>query len=117
MAAISLRGREDASAFVAAFAGSHRFVFDYLLEQVLNRQTPEVREFLLKTSVLERLSAPLCDAVAETDGAARRLLDTLERANLFLVPLDDERELVSLSSPVFRFAQTDAGADPPRAWR
>jgi LuxR family maltose regulon positive regulatory protein len=66
MAAISLRGREDAAAFVAAFAGSHRFVSDYLLEQVLNRQAPEVREFLLKTSVLERLSAPLCEAVAET---------------------------------------------------
>ena len=90
MAAISLRGRQDAGAFVSAFAGSHRFVFDYLLEQVLNRQTPEVREFLLKTSVLERLSAPLCEAVAETK-AARGLLDTLERDNLFLTPLDDER--------------------------
>jgi LuxR family maltose regulon positive regulatory protein len=91
MAAISLRGREDAAAFVAAFAGSHRFVFDYLLEQVLNRQSPEVREFLLQTSVLERLSAPLCDALVGTRGTARGLLDTLERANLFLMPLDDER--------------------------
>jgi LuxR family maltose regulon positive regulatory protein len=93
MAAISLHGRDAqrAAAFVAAFAGSHRFVFDYLLEQVLNRQAPEVREFLLKTSVLERLSAPLCEAVAETGGTARGMLDTLERANLFLVPLDDER--------------------------
>jgi LuxR family maltose regulon positive regulatory protein len=91
MAAISLRGRDDASAFVAAFAGSHRFVFDFLLEQVLNHQPADVREFLLKTSVLERLSAPLCDAVAETGGTARSLLDALERANLFLVPLDDER--------------------------
>lgn len=92
MAAISLRGREDAAEFVEGFAGSHRFVFDYLLEQVLNRQLPDVREFLLKTSVLERFTAPLCDAVAETGGAARRLLDTLERANLFLMPLDDERD-------------------------
>jgi LuxR family maltose regulon positive regulatory protein len=91
MAAISMRGREDVAAFVAAFTGSHRFVFDYLLEQVLNFQSPEVREFLLKTSVLERLSAPLCDAVAETGGTARGMLDTLERANLFLVPLDEER--------------------------
>jgi LuxR family maltose regulon positive regulatory protein len=90
MAAISLRGRQDVGAFVAAFAGSHRFVFDYLLEQVLNRQTPEVREFLLKTSVLERLSASLCNAVAETT-SARGLLDRLECDNLFLVPLDDER--------------------------
>jgi LuxR family maltose regulon positive regulatory protein len=91
MTAISLRGRDDVSAFVAAFTGSHRFVFDYLLEQVLNRQAPEVKEFLLKTSVLDRLSTPLCDAVIGTDGTARSQLDTLERANLFLVPLDDER--------------------------
>jgi LuxR family maltose regulon positive regulatory protein len=91
MAAISLRGREDAAAFVAAFAGSHRYVFDYLLEQVLNRQVPEVRGFLLQTSVLEKFSAPLCDVVAGTGGTAQSLLDTLERANLFLVPLDEER--------------------------
>jgi LuxR family maltose regulon positive regulatory protein len=91
MAAISLRGRQDVSSFVAAFAGSHRFVFDYLLEQVLSRQTPEVRQFLLKTSVLEQLSAPLCDMVAETGGTARQLLDILEKGNLFLMPLDDER--------------------------
>ena len=91
MAAISLHGREDVSAFVSAFAGSHRFVFDYLLEEVLNRQTPEVRQFLLKTSVLERLSVSLCEQVAETGGTARVLLDTLERENLFLVSLDDER--------------------------
>jgi LuxR family maltose regulon positive regulatory protein len=91
MAAISLRGAADPAAFVAAFAGSHRYVFDYLIEQVLNRQTPAVREFLLKTSVLERFSAPLCDAVAGTNGAAGTLLDAMERANLFLVPLDNER--------------------------
>ncbi len=91
MAAISLRGREDVAAFVAAFAGSHRYIFDYLLEQVLNRQDPAVREFLLQTSVLEGLAAPLCDAVVGTNGAAQAMLDTLERANLFLVPLDDER--------------------------
>jgi LuxR family transcriptional regulator, maltose regulon positive regulatory protein len=90
MAAISLRGAEDTSAFIAAFAGSHRYVFDYLIEQILNRQAPEVRDFLLKTSVLERMSAPLCDAVAGTTGAARGLLNTIERSNLFLVPLDDE---------------------------
>jgi LuxR family maltose regulon positive regulatory protein len=91
MAAISLRGRQDASAFVAAFAGSHRFVFDYLFEEVLNRQSPEVRDFLLKTSILERLSSPLCDAVAETQGSAPALLEQLERHNLFLIPLDEER--------------------------
>jgi LuxR family transcriptional regulator, maltose regulon positive regulatory protein len=91
MAAISLRGSTDASTFVEAFTGSHRFVFDYLVEQVLSRQTVEIQEFLLYTSVLERLSAPLCDAVAGTGGAAQDLLDTLERDNLFLTPLDDER--------------------------
>ncbi len=91
MAAISLRGRDDAAAFVAAFAGSHRFVFDYLLEQVLNRQTADVQAFLLKTAILDRLCAPLCDAVCGGGSASRELLDALERANLFLVPLDDER--------------------------
>ena len=91
MAAISLRGREDAAAFIAAFAGSHRFVFDYLVEEVLDHQSAEVRDFLLKTSILERLSAPLCEAVADTRGTARSLLEMLERTNLFLIPLDDER--------------------------
>ncbi len=91
MAAISLRGREDGPAFVAAFAGSHRFVFDYLFEEVLNRQPPEVREFLLRTSILERLTPSLCDVVAGTRGAAAGLLDLLERNNLFVVPLEDER--------------------------
>ena len=91
MAAISLRECQDVSAFIAAFAGSNRFVYDYLLEQVLNQQTPKVSRFLLKTSVLERLSAPLCEALAETGGEARALLDSVERANLFLTPLDDER--------------------------
>jgi LuxR family transcriptional regulator, maltose regulon positive regulatory protein len=90
MAAISLRGAKDPPAFIAAFAGSHRYVFDYLIEQVLDRQTPEVREFLLRTSILERLSAPLCDAVTGTGGTARGMLSAIERANLFLVPLDDE---------------------------
>jgi LuxR family maltose regulon positive regulatory protein len=90
MAAISLRGAKDPSAFIAAFAGSHRYVFDYLIEQVLDRQTPEVREFLLRTSILERLCAPLCDAVAGTGGTAQGMLSTIERTNLFLVPLDDE---------------------------
>ena len=90
MAAISLRGTKDIDGFIAAFAGSHRYVFDYLIEQVLNRQIPEVRDFLLRTSILERLSAPLCDVVAGTDGTARGMLAAIERANLFLVPLDDE---------------------------
>jgi LuxR family maltose regulon positive regulatory protein len=91
LAAISLRGREDTKGFISAFAGSNRYVFDYLLEQVLNRQPPDQREFLLRTSVLERLCAPLCDAVAQVDQPANSLLNCIERANLFLVPLDEER--------------------------
>jgi LuxR family maltose regulon positive regulatory protein len=90
MAAISLRGAADTSAFIVAFAGSHRYVFDYLIEQVLDRQAAEVREFLLRTSVLERLCGPLCDEVAGTAGSAGHLLNQIEHGNLFLMPLDDE---------------------------
>ncbi len=73
----------------AAFSGSHHYVVDYFLDEVLSRQAPEVQDFLLHTSLLERLSAPLCDAVCVMDGS-QALLDFLEHANLFLVPLDDE---------------------------
>ncbi len=91
LAAISLRGRDDPSGFITAFAGSHRFVFDYLFEQVLDRQPEDVREFLLKTSILEQLSAPLCDEVMDAGGKSQEILNYLEKANLFLIPLDDER--------------------------
>jgi LuxR family transcriptional regulator, maltose regulon positive regulatory protein len=91
LAAISLRDHEDTSTFIAAFTGSHRYVFDYLLEQVLDQQDHEVREFLLKTSLLERFSVPLCDAVVGIPNVGRRMLHFLEQANLFLIPLDDER--------------------------
>jgi len=80
----------DKAAFVEAFSGSHRLVLDYLVEEVLERQPEEVQAFLLGTSLLERMCAPLCDALLErTDSQA--LLEQLERDNLFLVPLDDER--------------------------
>ncbi|MGH8960358.1 MAG: LuxR C-terminal-related transcriptional regulator [Jatrophihabitantaceae bacterium] len=91
LAALSLRGREDVGAFIAGFAGDDRYVVDYLAEEVLARQPADVREFLLRTSVLERLTGPLCDAVTgREDGKAA--LVALERANLFLVPLDDRRQ-------------------------
>ena len=90
LAALSLRGRDDATAFVRAFAGDHRHVADYLVDEVLRRQPDDVREFLLATSVLERLSAPLCEAVTGRERCDRLLRD-LERGNLFLVPLDDRR--------------------------
>jgi LuxR family maltose regulon positive regulatory protein len=91
LAALSLRDRADASAFIAAFTGSNRFVLDYLVEEVLALQPDDVRGFLLQTALLERLTGPLCDALTgRTD--SERMLEHLERANLFVVPLDDRRE-------------------------
>jgi LuxR family maltose regulon positive regulatory protein len=91
LAGLSLRGREDPSAFIAAFHGDNRHVADYLAAEVLARQPEEIRTFLLRTSILRRLSGPLCDEVLETEGSAE-LLERLERSNLFLLPLDDRRE-------------------------
>jgi len=90
LAALSLSHQDDPSAFVAAFAGSHRFVLDYLSEEVLARQPAEMRAFLLSTAVLERLSGPLCDAVTGRDDG-QQMLEAAERANLFVVPLDEHR--------------------------
>jgi ATP/maltotriose-dependent transcriptional regulator MalT len=90
LAALSLQGRADVSGFLTTFTGSHRYVLDYLSEEVLARQPEPVQQFLLHTSVLERLSGPLCDAVTEQEGS-QAMLEALERANLFVVPLDDER--------------------------
>jgi LuxR family maltose regulon positive regulatory protein len=90
LAAISMRDREDASAFVESFSGSNRHVLDFLAEEVLERQPEGVREFLLSTSVLERMSVPLCDALTGRDDG-QEMLERLERENLFVIPLDDER--------------------------
>ena len=90
LAGLSLRGRRDPSAFIAAFQGDTRHIADYLGEEVLARQPDAIRTFLLQTSILERLSGPLCDAVVEAEGSAE-LLVQLERSNLFLVPLDQRR--------------------------
>src|SRR5262245_10141946 len=90
LAGLSLRGRADAAGFVAAFSGSHRFVLDYLTDEVLAVQPEQVRGFLLETSVLERLSGELCDAVTGRTGS-QALLERVERAGLFLVPLDEVR--------------------------
>jgi LuxR family transcriptional regulator, maltose regulon positive regulatory protein len=91
LAGLSLRGRQDSSAFIAAFHGDNRHVADYLASEVLERQSEETKSFLLRTSILGRLSGSLCDAVLEAEGSAE-LLAELERSNLFLVPLDDRRE-------------------------
>jgi LuxR family maltose regulon positive regulatory protein len=116
MAALSMRDRKDINGFIAGFSGTHRYILDYLLEEVLASQPPEIQLFLLYTSILERLTASLCDAVladgeelmrktgerlgqAVLDfrsdllfaGQSASILEYLERANLFLVPLDDKR--------------------------
>ena len=91
MAALSMGQQQDVSGFIRDFAGSQRYIMDYLVEEVLEQQPADVQDFLLKTSVLERLTAPLCDAVTgRTD--SDRLLSQLEHANLLLVPLDESRQ-------------------------
>ncbi len=90
LAALSLQGRTDASTFIAGFAGEDQYIVDYLAVEVLSRQPADVRDFLLATSILERLTGPLCDAVTGR-AAGKATLIALERANLFLVPLDDQR--------------------------
>ncbi|MGP8001371.1 MAG: LuxR C-terminal-related transcriptional regulator [Streptosporangiaceae bacterium] len=91
LAALSLRGHPSPPAFIAQFSGDNRFIGDFLAEEVLSRQPPEVQRFLVRTSVLGRFSAPLGTAVSEVPNAAG-LLDRLERENLFLVPLDETRQ-------------------------
>ncbi|MFN2237353.1 MAG: LuxR C-terminal-related transcriptional regulator [Anaerolineales bacterium] len=108
MAALSMRNREDVLEFIEGFSGTNRYILDYLLEEVLARQSPEIQNFLLLTSILEELTAPLCDFLLSTDvvfgideqdarpqislpkGQSASILNYLERANLFLIPLDDD---------------------------
>jgi LuxR family maltose regulon positive regulatory protein len=92
LAALSLQGQPDAGEFVRAFTGSHHFVLDYLVQEVLQQQPQEMQRFLLQTAILPRLCGPLCEAVLEEErGQGQATLEALERANLFVVPLDDER--------------------------
>ena len=105
MAALSMHSESDVSRLVTGFSGSNRYVLDYLLEEVLNQQPPEIQRFLLQTAVLERLCAPLCDTLLAADGdgfsnkgdkpgsgsPSQALLERLEAANLFIVPLDERR--------------------------
>jgi LuxR family transcriptional regulator, maltose regulon positive regulatory protein len=90
LAALSMQGRDDVAGFIAGFAGDDRYVVDYLAEEVLQRQPDRVQAFLLQTSILGRLSGPLCDAVTG-QGGGKGMLEALDRGNLFLVPLDDRR--------------------------
>jgi LuxR family maltose regulon positive regulatory protein len=90
LAALSMQGHQDVAGFIRAFAGDHRYIVDYLVAEVLQRQPESVRSFLLQTAILDRLSGPLCDAVTgQEEGHAR--LEALERGNFFVVPLDDKR--------------------------
>ncbi|MBC7250313.1 MAG: tetratricopeptide repeat protein [Anaerolineae bacterium] len=100
VAALSMREQKDLTGFVNAFTGSHRYILDYLVEEVLHRQPESIQSFLLNTSILDRLSAPLCDAVMGSPMepmdrlahlSGKEILEYLERNNLFVVPLDDER--------------------------
>jgi LuxR family maltose regulon positive regulatory protein len=91
MAALSMQGRTDPDRFIQAFTGSHRFVLDYLVEEVLLNQSGPIRSFLLQTAILDQFCAPLCDAVTERKDS-KEMLDFLERNNLFLIPLDDTRQ-------------------------
>ncbi|MCP4935016.1 MAG: hypothetical protein GY927_12620, partial [bacterium] len=91
MAALSIQNRGDVARFIDSFTGSHRFVMDYLLEEVLNQQSDEVQAFLLQTAVLDRLCADLCDAVRQSPPPSQQILEQLEAHNLFLIPLDNER--------------------------
>ncbi len=90
LATLSMQGRDDVTGFVAGFAGDDSYVVDYLVDEVLSRQSDEVRQFLLRTSVLERLSGDVCDAVTGLS-SSRSMLESLDRSNLFLVRLDDRR--------------------------
>src|SRR6266571_3711586 len=92
LAAISMRGHQDTTNFITSFTGSHHFVLDYLVEEVLQQQPESIQTFLLRTSILDRLCGSLCDAVLFTpSGSGQATLEYLEHANLFLVPLDNER--------------------------
>jgi LuxR family transcriptional regulator, maltose regulon positive regulatory protein len=92
LAAISMQGHRDAAGFIQSFTGSHRFVMDYLVDEVLHQQPAYIQAFLLRTSILDRLCGSLCDAVLpDLQEPGQAVLEHIERANLFLIPLDDER--------------------------
>ncbi len=90
LAALSLQGHQDVPGFVRAFAGDHRYIVDYLGDEVLQRQPEDVRSFLLQTAILDRMTGPLCEAITGQEGGAARLA-ALERGNYFVVPLDEQR--------------------------
>ena len=92
MAALSMQGKPDITAFIKAFTGSHRYILDYFVEEVLHQQSETVQRFLLQTSILDQLNGSLCDAVLGGENNGAQILLELEHKNLFLIPLDDERK-------------------------
>ena len=91
LAALSLRGKEDRVGYIQKFQGDNRYVVDYLLEEVFEQQSKEVQEFLLYTSILDRFNGLLCDTVVEKNNS-KVLLETLEKQNMFVFPIDTEKE-------------------------
>lgn len=91
LAAISLQDRQDTTAFIQSFTGSNQFILDYLLEEVLQQQPSHIQSFLTETAVLKRMSGPLCNVVTGQEGG-QSILEQLQKANLFIVSLDDKRE-------------------------
>ena len=112
LAALSMRDREDVSGFVEAFSGSNRHVFDFLAEEVLEGQPEGVRRFLLRTSVLESMSAPLCEALTGGDDG-QQMLEKLETGNLFVVALDDERRWYRYHHLFADFLRSSLNAENP----
>ncbi len=106
LAALSLTGRTETEEFIKAFSGTHRYVIDYLVEEVLGQQAPEIRQFLTQTAILERLCAPLCEAVTGR-ADSKAMLAHLEKANLFLIPLDDQRQWYRYHHLFAEFLQTE----------
>lgn len=126
LAALALREQPDVDQFVDAFAGSNRFILDYLIEEVFRQQPPDVRAFLLQTAVLEQLTASLCDAIMLPDGSgnAQAMLERLEKMNLFINPLDTSRQwfryhplFADLLRQRLRLAQMDTAELHQRAAR
>jgi LuxR family maltose regulon positive regulatory protein len=114
LAGLSMQGRDDLSGFIAALTGSHRFILDYLTDEVLERRPKGTRQFLLQTAILDRLCGPLCDAVTGQN-RSQAILEQLEQANLFLIPLDEERHWYRyhhLFADVLRSRLQQASASP-----
>jgi LuxR family maltose regulon positive regulatory protein len=115
LAALSLQGRQDVPAFIDAFSGSHHYIIDYLAEEVLRRQPTEIREFLFKTACLERMCAELCDYLLDRPAGSAAVLSYLEKANLFLVPLDESRTWFRYHNLFADYLRNESRACAPEA--